>query len=232
MQLSGEDFFKNRSKLHSLGHFHLHFFLRKPPSHPAKPQKHSNPSKLHEYHIQKDRKKNDPFHPKTPKPCRLSLNMAVSQNLRYLFGVGYQPTIVFFKGFLGVHRGTGVLTHCHMFFAREEEQSDEDSTSLLYRARAFSLSAVSWTWMRTVSLGSSHLLAVVAPKNQWKKHMFAYLCSPNRGVVEVDGGSLPESQVHSMAGLATWATTPALDTVGPGWGWSVWGFTEVEMFWM
>ena len=38
----------------------------------------------------------------------------MSQNLRYLFGVGYQPTIVFFKGFLGVHRGTGVLTHCHL----------------------------------------------------------------------------------------------------------------------
>ena len=31
--------------------------------------------------------------------------MAVSQNLRYLFGVGYHPTIVLFKGFLGVHRG-------------------------------------------------------------------------------------------------------------------------------
>ena len=29
------------------------------------------------------------------------------------FGVGYHPTIVFFKGFLDVHRGTGVLTHCH-----------------------------------------------------------------------------------------------------------------------
>ena len=42
--------------------------------------------------------------------------MVVGQNLRYLFGVGYHPTLVFFKGFLGVHRGTGVLTHCHMFF--------------------------------------------------------------------------------------------------------------------
>ena len=41
--------------------------------------------------------------------------MAVGQNLRYLFGVGYHPTIVFFKGFLGVHRGTRVLTHCHMY---------------------------------------------------------------------------------------------------------------------
>ena len=43
-------------------------------------------------------------------------DVAVSQNLRYLFGVGYHPTIVFLKGFLGVHRGTGVLTHCHVFF--------------------------------------------------------------------------------------------------------------------
>ena len=42
------------------------------------------------------------------------VDLAVSQNLRYLFGVGYHPTIVFFKGFLGVHRGTGVLTHCHL----------------------------------------------------------------------------------------------------------------------
>ena len=32
-------------------------------------------------------------------------DLAVSQNLRYLFGVGYHPTIVFLKGFLGVHRG-------------------------------------------------------------------------------------------------------------------------------
>ena len=31
------------------------------------------------------------------------------------FGVGYHPTIVFLKGFLGVHRGTGVLTHFHMY---------------------------------------------------------------------------------------------------------------------
>ena len=30
-----------------------------------------------------------------------SFDVAVSQNLRYLFGVGYHPTIVFFKGFLG-----------------------------------------------------------------------------------------------------------------------------------
>ena len=30
------------------------------------------------------------------------------------FWVGYHPTIVFLKGFLGVHQGTGVLTHSHM----------------------------------------------------------------------------------------------------------------------
>ena len=41
-------------------------------------------------------------------------DLAMGQNLMYLFGVGYHPTIVFFKGFLGVHRGTGVLTHCHL----------------------------------------------------------------------------------------------------------------------
>ena len=40
--------------------------------------------------------------------------MAMGQNLRYLFGVGYHPTIVFLKGFLGVHWGTGVLTHSHI----------------------------------------------------------------------------------------------------------------------
>ena len=40
--------------------------------------------------------------------------LAVGQNLRYLFVVGYHPTIVFLKGFLGVHRGTRVLTHCQL----------------------------------------------------------------------------------------------------------------------
>ena len=45
-------------------------------------------------------------------PKRLFHDVAVGQNLRYLFGVGYHPTIVFFKGFWDVHRGTGVLTHC------------------------------------------------------------------------------------------------------------------------
>ena len=40
--------------------------------------------------------------------------VAVSQNLRYLFGVG-KATLVFLKGLLGVHRGTGVLTHNHVF---------------------------------------------------------------------------------------------------------------------
>ena len=45
------------------------------------------------------------------------LYMAVGQNLRYLFGVGYPPKVVYFKRLqLGVHRGTvGVLTHSHMF---------------------------------------------------------------------------------------------------------------------
>ena len=36
-----------------------------------------------------------------------SCNMAVGQNLSYLFGDGYHPTIVFFKGFLRVTGGTG-----------------------------------------------------------------------------------------------------------------------------
>ena len=40
--------------------------------------------------------------------------MAVGQNLRYLFGVGYPSKVVYFKGFWDVHRGTGVLTHCHI----------------------------------------------------------------------------------------------------------------------
>ena len=40
--------------------------------------------------------------------------MAVGQNLRYRFGDDYHPTIVFFKGLLGVHPGTGVLTHSHI----------------------------------------------------------------------------------------------------------------------
>ena len=41
--------------------------------------------------------------------------MAVGQNLRYLFGVGYPPKVVYFKGFWNVHRDTGVLTHSHIF---------------------------------------------------------------------------------------------------------------------
>ena len=50
--------------------------------------------------------------PRKGFPCLLG--PAVGQNLRYLFGVGYHPTIVFFKGVLGVHRGTRVLTHCRV----------------------------------------------------------------------------------------------------------------------
>ena len=38
--------------------------------------------------------------------------MAVGQNLRP-FGDAYHPILVYFKGLLGVHRGTGVLTHGH-----------------------------------------------------------------------------------------------------------------------
>ena len=41
------------------------------------------------------------------------VEMAVGQNLRYLFG-DYRPKVVYFKGFWDVHRGTGVLTH-HSF---------------------------------------------------------------------------------------------------------------------
>ena len=41
--------------------------------------------------------------------------MAVGQNLTYLFWDDYPPKVVYFKGFWDVHRGTGVLTHCHMF---------------------------------------------------------------------------------------------------------------------
>ena len=42
--------------------------------------------------------------------------MAVSQNRLQVPFWGWEshPIIVFFKGFLGVHRGTGVLTHCHI----------------------------------------------------------------------------------------------------------------------
>ena len=40
-------------------------------------------------------------------------NTAVGQNLRYLFGDDYPPKVVHFKGFWDVHRGAGVLTHCH-----------------------------------------------------------------------------------------------------------------------
>ena len=41
-------------------------------------------------------------------------HMAVGQNLRYLFGDDYPAKVVYFKGFWDVHRGTGVLTHCHI----------------------------------------------------------------------------------------------------------------------
>ena len=44
--------------------------------------------------------------------------MAVSQGT--FLGFVYHPTIVFLKGFLGVHRGTGVLTHSHVFFCSFE----------------------------------------------------------------------------------------------------------------
>ena len=42
--------------------------------------------------------------------------MVVSQNLLGTFlGLGKPPhEVVFLKGFLGVHRGTGVLTHSHI----------------------------------------------------------------------------------------------------------------------
>ena len=41
-------------------------------------------------------------------------NLAMGQNLRYLFGDDSPPKIVYFKGFWDVHRGTGVLTHSHL----------------------------------------------------------------------------------------------------------------------
>ena len=41
-------------------------------------------------------------------------HMAVGQNLRYLFGDDYPSKVVYFKGFWDVHRGTGVLTRCHI----------------------------------------------------------------------------------------------------------------------
>ena len=42
------------------------------------------------------------------------IDMAVGQNLRYLFWDDYPPKVVYFKGFWDVHRGTGVLTHSHI----------------------------------------------------------------------------------------------------------------------
>ena len=44
-------------------------------------------------------------------------HVAVGQNLKYLFGVGYHPKVlvVFFGGFWDVQRGAGVLTHGHVF---------------------------------------------------------------------------------------------------------------------
>ena len=41
-------------------------------------------------------------------PC--DKDMVVGQNLRCLFGDGYHSTVAFPEDFLGVHRGTGVLT--------------------------------------------------------------------------------------------------------------------------
>ena len=40
--------------------------------------------------------------------------MVAGQNLRCLFGDSYHSTVVSLEGFLGVHRGTGVLTHSLM----------------------------------------------------------------------------------------------------------------------
>ena len=45
-------------------------------------------------------------------------DMAVGQNLRYLLGDDYPPKVVYFKGFLGVHRGSGVLTHSHVLLSQ------------------------------------------------------------------------------------------------------------------
>ena len=42
--------------------------------------------------------------------------MAMGQKLRYLFGDDYPPKVVYLKGFWDVHRGTGVLTHCHIIW--------------------------------------------------------------------------------------------------------------------
>ena len=43
--------------------------------------------------------------------------MVVGHNRRCLFGDAYHSNVVFLEDFLGVHRGTGVLTHsqvqCH-----------------------------------------------------------------------------------------------------------------------
>ena len=41
-------------------------------------------------------------------------HLVVGQNLSCLFVDGYHSTVVFLEGFLGVHRGTGVLTHSHL----------------------------------------------------------------------------------------------------------------------
>ena len=46
--------------------------------------------------------------------CFPTKEVAMGQNLRYLYGDDYPPKIVYFKGFLGVHRGYGVLTHCQV----------------------------------------------------------------------------------------------------------------------
>ena len=47
----------------------------------------------------------------------------VGQNLRCLFVDGYHSTVVFLEGFLGVHRGTGVLTHSQMYFLAAAQQA-------------------------------------------------------------------------------------------------------------
>ena len=46
--------------------------------------------------------------------CLEVFYLAVGQNLRHLFGDDCPPKVVYFKGFWDVHRGTGVLTHCHL----------------------------------------------------------------------------------------------------------------------
>ena len=54
----------------------------------------------------------------------VGLQVAVGQNLRYLFWDDYPSKVVYFKGFLGVHRGTGVLTHCQVSFRLWKEASE------------------------------------------------------------------------------------------------------------